>query len=185
MAWGLGISAATAQSWNPDCYNGRLTCVTIGAPRELTPAEKAEQERRAREAAAAKAEFERQVAVEVQRLGPQRRPEAERLVQMRNAAQAARPKTPYPPRTCSTATLSEARTGVFPFMTGNPKGYQAEGRAEMLRNVESACPGGSMSDFSCKGGGAIGFFSCKVAYSCPVKKTTCTGGPPASKVSPQ
>lgn len=179
------MSVANAQASNPDCYNGRLTCVTIAAPRELTPAEKAEQERRAREAAAAKAEYERQVNVEVQRLGPQRRPEAERLVQMRNAAQAAKPKTPYPPRTCSTATISEARNGVFPFMSGNPKTYKTEGRAEMLRNVESACPGGSMADFSCTGGGAIGFFRCKVAYSCPVKKTTCTGGPPTSKVSAQ
>ena len=195
-AGGLAIPGASAQSWNPDCYNGRLTCVSIGAPRELTPEEKAEQDRRTREAAIAKAErerkealakaeFDRQVEVEVQRLGTQRRAEAERLVQMRNAAQAARPKSPYPPRVCTTSTTTEARKGVFLFMSGDKKTYQAEGRAEMARNVESACTGGSMTSYSCKGGGAIGVFNCQVAYTCPVKQTTCTGGPPASKVSPQ
>ncbi len=91
----------------------------------------------------------------------------------------------YPPRTCSTTTTQQSRTANYPFMSANTKTYQAEGRAEMVENVQRACEGGVMKTYSCKGGGAFGIFNCQVNFSCPVKQTKCTGGPPASKVSAQ
>ncbi len=95
-------------------------------------------------------------------------------------------KTPsYPPRSCSTTTSMQSRTKYFPYMAGVTKGYQEEGRAEMVANVRSECEGGVMNTYSCKGGGIIGDFTCQVSFSCPVKKTTCTGGPPSPKVSAQ
>ena len=190
---GLGCGfalVASAQSWDPSCDDGTKSCISIVAPRDLTPAEQAEQDRRNRAAAAAAAARKASVDALVGQWGEHRRGEAERYVEMQMAAEAARPKPAtsqpgYPPRTCSTSRTQEARTGVFPFMSGNKQDYRSEGRAEMLRSVQVACTGGEMKDFNCTGGGAIGFFSCKVAYTCPVTKTTCSGGPPAPKVSPQ
>ena len=88
----LAGSSAAAQS-DPCIWENRCVIIGAGPPRELTPEEKAA----ALEAARKKREFDAKVAAETARLGAHREAEVRKRLQMKAAAEAARPKSKMPP----------------------------------------------------------------------------------------
>lgn len=106
--------ASSAQQWSASCYDGTYTCVSIGgSPTELTPAQKAEQERLKREGEAKAAARKARVDALVSQWGEHRRGEAERFIDMQQAADAARPKPVTPPQQPKQCTERITREAVI------------------------------------------------------------------------
>lgn len=154
---------------NPNCSPEQRSRAAV-TKREQEAAEKLRKAEQARKDAA--------VATEVQRLGVHRSGEARRLVEMREAAAAARgtPITPAasanPPKQCekvpSKGTINSMPEGSSLLFTGFKTRPEAE--ASTRRKMERGClaatgtAGGALSNMNCAQEG--GRWSCNAAYTC-------------------
>lgn len=183
------MSIAPAVARDPDCPYSSGNCVTIAAPREMTPEEKLENDRRIaadREQTAAR---QREIDVEIARLGQHRRAEAERNVELRHAAQSARPN------------FTNTRVQMCDFPAGSWSiegiGETVEGaQADIRRAMPNICsatghprnPAGTIvGSFSCSPPrtsqiGSNTFQTqalCSATYSCSARRLPCPAQPSA------
>lgn len=135
---------------------------------------------------AAKDEFDRQVQDEITRLGPHRRAEAESLVRMRQAAQAARP----PPavstsRPAETVDCSRPATKAFEHWPYQDMQTINANYAAFDVNKMCGRRGGTKGALQCHRRWAFGgvqMGNCGVHWGCNAEPRRCPAG---SKVAPQ
>ena len=157
-------------------YGWDTMCVPLSdaqlAQQRQEKAQQLEQQRLAKQKAD---ERQRMIDEQVAKLGPGRRAEAEKFVDMKLAAEAARPKPkgPKPKEMCTQAAYTVPRSWWAEDMRVINKEY-----AEL-----KVCAGGSKSPLACRNQSTmfgVTLANCDIKISCPAKQVEC-----GSKVSAQ
>jgi len=174
----------------------------IDVPRELSPAEKAERDRQDRAAAAARAQRKARIDSLVLRMGEHRRGEAERMIEMQDAAALARgTPTPVPVSAPEPkAVVPPPKICNYPASQGGLQGVdrtQEAARQDLLKRVPKYCYKGQatiVGSLSCSQPRVVksGRISvpvdavCNAQIACPAYQRPCpTSSGPAPKVSRQ
>ncbi|MFC3711146.1 hypothetical protein ACFOMD_01095 [Sphingoaurantiacus capsulatus] len=142
-----GVTEVTISGGCGGVYDAGGYCIDNPTPAQRRDAEERDRKQRERDEAdrrarvARQAEFDRKVDALVDRMGPHRRAEAERLVKMRDAADAVRPK---PKKACPV-------TRQVRYVDGDSSVSQAEARQRAEAKWAASCsrPGWSCGPITC------------------------------------
>ena len=191
-------TSAPAQR-DPDCPYSSGGCYTIGVSKPLTPEEQREQDERNRLNRLKQEAHNRAVEAEVLRLGEHRRAEAERLVTLRENADAARNRNQGVAAAAAAARPAEPLNRLCPlpagtFQTSGGGKTIADARADIMRQMKNACtstgyplgpPGTVLLPMQCdpprtmkfEKGSLTTTATCYARYSCPPRQGKCPPGP--------